>query len=230
MTVDEKAKIRAFIEVFYDSQDLRIRSFNRLRQIGDIQGVEPEHLKLLEKQIRDYIATEIKDYPIVKNFLRGIRGIGPILAGGLVSFFDVYKADHASSFWSYAGLSVEDGKAVKRRRGEKTKFNPMAKVLMWKIGDSFIKHRTPFYRDIYDQAKIQENIKLGNCLANPENCPNYQDCVKRLKKATKPPCKMHIHLRAMRKMVKRFLSDYWAAWRATEGLSVSKPYSHRLEP
>ena len=38
----------------------------------------------------------------------------------------------------------------------------------------------------------------------------------------------------MRKMVKRFLADFWVAWRRLEGLTVTEPYAtailgHELE-
>jgi hypothetical protein len=33
----------------------------------------------------------------------------------------------------------------------------------------------------------------------------------------------------MRKMVKRFLADFWVEWRKYEGLPVTPPYSHRFD-
>jgi len=219
-----KAKIRNLVEIYYDVQDVRIRSFNRLRQVGKVVGVHPELLKKLEQEIRDYIKAAIKGLPIYEKYLKFIKGIGPILAGGLISYFDPYKAEHASSFWRYAGLHVENGKAPKRKHGKKLGYNPKAKVLCWKIGDSFIKQRTPFYREIYDKAKERENEKLNYPLENPKNCPFYKECKRKLKKAKAPACALHIHYRAMRKMVKRFLADFWAAWRSLEGLPVSEPY------
>jgi len=226
------------IEVFYDIQDVRIRSFNRLRQVGEVEGVNPKHLKLLEKEIKDYIEVSIRDIPIRVKFLSTVKGIGAILGGGLIAYLDPHKADHASSFWKYCGLHVENGKAVKRQKGVKLGFNVHLRTLMWKIADSFVKQRTPFYRDVYDNTKESENIKLGNPIKNPKNCPMYAECSQRLtttakRKGTtkkKMPCKKHIDYRARRKMVKRFLADLWGAWRALEGLPVTEPYSHRNEP
>jgi len=229
----ERDKVRQLIEIYYDVQDVRIRTFNRLRQVGQVKGVNAERLKTLEKEIRDYILHEIKYLAVYQKFLSLIKGIGPILAGGLLSYFNPYEAEHASSFWRYAGLHVVNGKAPRREHGKKISYNPKAKVLCWKISDSFIKQRTPFYRDIYDKAKNKENEKLGNPLENPENCPYYKECLQKLKKKAqklgrerKPtPCKLHIHYRAMRKMAKRFLADFWVAWRRLEGLTVTEPYA-----
>ncbi len=61
----------------------------------------------------------------------------------------------------------------------------------------------------------------------------YEGCVKRLKaRASRTglvskalPCKKHIDYRARRKMVKRFLLDFWLVWRRLEGLPTSEPYA-----
>ena len=232
MDEEVRKKIRALVEIYYDTQDVRIRSYNRLRTVGEVEGVHPERLKKLEQEIRLYIENALEGIPIYEKFLKHIKGIGPILAGGLISNLDPHKAKHVSSFWRYCGLHVKDGKAPKRRKGKKLDFNVKMRTLMWKVGDSFIKHRTPKYREIYDQAKKKENEKLGYPLENPENCPYYNECIKSIinkasrtgKTPKKPPCKLHIDLRARRKMVKRFLADLWVEWRKLEGLPVSEPY------
>lgn len=225
--------LRQLVEIYYDVQDVRIRSFNRLRQVGEVKGVNPDILKQLENQIKDYIAAEVKDIPIVKVFLKPIKGIGPILSGGLLAWLDPHKAPHASSFWRYCGLHVTNGHAIKREKGKKLDFPLRLRTLTWKVAKSFVRARTPFYRDIYDEAKVIGNEKLRNPIQNPENCPLYKDCVAKLRgkakrigtNSKKPPCKLHIDSRAMRKMVKRFLADFWAAWRSLEGLPVSQPYA-----
>ncbi|RLI41853.1 hypothetical protein DRO69_11085 [Candidatus Bathyarchaeota archaeon] len=226
--------IRTLVEIYYDVQDVRIRTFNRLRQFGEVRGVNPYHLKRLELEIREYIHNEIKDLPIVKNFLSLIRGIGPILAGGLLSYFDVRKADRPSGFWRYAGLHVVNGRAPRRQRGKKIDWNPKIKDLcLWKLGRSFLMFHTPFYSEIYEKAREIETAKLRNPIENPKNCPLYDECLQRRKRRAerlgkqvkKPACKLHIHYRALRKMVKRFLVDLWVVWRKIEGLPVTKPYA-----
>lgn len=231
--LQEANVVRELVEVYYDVQDVRIRSFNRLRQVGEIKGVQPDILKKLEKQISDCLTVEIRDKPIYKVFLKEIKGIGPILAAGLISIFNPAKASHASGFWKYAGLHVTGNIAARREKGKKLTYNPHAKVLCWKIADSFIKQRTPFYRDIYDKAKEIEAEKLKHPENNPKNCSLYDTCLQRLtakasrthSKQKELPCKKHIDYRARRKMVKRFLLDLWLVWRKLEGLSVSEPYA-----
>jgi len=44
--------------------------------------------------------------PIYTEFLEQERGVGPAMAGVLVTYLDPHKARHVSSFWRYAGLDV----------------------------------------------------------------------------------------------------------------------------
>jgi hypothetical protein len=230
---ETKERIKQLVNIYYDVQDVRIRSFNRLRTVGHVEGVNPEHLKKLEKEIREYIEKQIEDIPIYRDFLKHIYGIGTILSGALLSYLDPKKADHPSSFWRYMGLHVRDGKAIKLEHGKRIDFNKKLRPFYWKIGMQFIRFKTPIYFNIYENARKQEIEKLGNPLKNPHNCPHYNECIARLQAKSKrmnkpsknPPCKLHIHLRAMRKAVKRFLSDLWLKWREIENLPISQPYA-----
>jgi hypothetical protein len=230
-----KEAVVELVKIYYDVQDVRIASENRLRTVGVVEGVNVSHLKKLEKEIRNRMHENYKDDPMYK-WLRSIRGIGPVLAGGLISGIDIRKAEHVSSLWKYFGYHVVNGRAVKRKKGEKLGFNPGMRVLGYKIADSFVKHRTPVYRQIYEERKRRAMEKLNHPEANPENCPRYKECMEELKKKAtrtgrgvkKPPCAKHIHLRACREMVKEFLRHLWVKWRTMEGLPVSKPYAVQI--
>jgi len=235
MDEETRAKIRQLVEIYYDVQDVRIRSYNRLRTVGEVEGVHPEALKKLEREIRTYIEKQLQGIPIWEEFLNKIKGMGAILAGGLISRLDPYRADHPSSFWKFCGLHVEEGKAVKRETGQKLDFDPRLRTLAWKVGGSFIRFKTPPYIFKYNERKKYENEKLNNPVENPRNCPDYQKCITKLIKKAKrtgrepksPPCKRHIDLRARRYMVKKFLADLWVRWRQIEGLPTGEPYIHR---
>ncbi|MEM3389625.1 MAG: transposase [Thermoproteota archaeon] len=224
-----RGKIGILVGVYYDAQDLRIRTANRLRTVGITAGPSLLSLKNVEKSVKAEIKETLEaiDDPAllrVMEWLEGVKGIGPVLGAGLVSVFDPRRAQHASSFWRYAGLHVVDGEAPKRKRGTVTDWNPHAKVLAWKVATSFLKAKNPVYEPLYREAYFQESLKLNNPVENPENCPHYAECKARLKKANTPACRMHIHLRALRKTVKRFLADFWAEYRKAYGLPVDKPY------
>jgi len=216
----DKSDLKKLVSMYYDIQDIRIRTENRIRQLNVDYGIDPYFLRKMELIISDRIKEAIKDEPIYKHFLSKIKGIGPILSGAVIAYFDPHKADHPSSFWRYAGLHVVDGRAPRRTRGAKIDWNPKVKTLCWKIGMSFIKFKTPFYSDLYYDYREAENVKLNFPLSNPTQCKLYNECPAK----RNPPCKMHIHLRALRKTVKRFLVDLWLMWRKLEGLPLSKPY------
>jgi transposase len=205
---EERRRIRKLVEIYYDVQKTRLQSYNRLLSVGEVKGVSIEYLKKLEREIKKYIQSEVKDVPIYREFLSSVKGIGPVLAGGLIAYFDPYKAEHPSSFWRYAGLHVVDGEAPRRTRGQRVDWNPRARTLCWKIGKALIRSRSPFYSEIYYEAKRKESEKLRHPEEDPRNCPHYEACIKRLKRG-RPPCKLHIDMRAMRKMVKRFLLHLW---------------------
>jgi hypothetical protein len=201
--------------------DKRYRDENLPKLLGEIEAVgklEPSEIAHIQKllsiakaeeglegQYRMVIQPWVLSHPVYQEFLSTIKGLkGPILSGGLLAWFDVRRAPHPSSFWKFAGLHVIDGKAPKRKHGEKTDYNPKVRTLVWKVADSFIKQRTQPYRFIYDSAKKEEQAKL---------------------KDSGKGWKLHAELRAKRKMVKRFLVDFWAAWAKIEGLPPSEPYA-----
>jgi hypothetical protein len=57
----------------------------------------------------------LEEIPIYA-WLKDQRGVGPALAGALISRLDPQRARHISSFWKYCGLDVAaDGRGRSRR-------------------------------------------------------------------------------------------------------------------
>ena len=220
-------KLKNLVRAYYDVQMIRIAIENRSRtsnmEMGFLVG-ESSYLKKAEKELAKEIEKELENIPIYREYLSQIKGLGPVLSASLITTFDVYKAEHPSSFWKYAGLHVENGKAVKRQRGKKVDYNPNAKTLAWKVGRQLLMSNNPFYRNLYEKFREYERNKLNNPENDPKACPLYSECSKSLKKAERPSCKMHIHMRALRKMIKYFLAELHIHWRKIEGLPVSAPY------
>lgn len=63
------------------------------------------------------------------------------------------------SLWHYLGLIEREGKLVGRRKGSKADYSPRLRslLLMPNVGirSQIIKHRTPVYREAYDDAKVR---------------------------------------------------------------------------
>lgn len=172
-----------------------------------------EKLEAVEKDIVKYIKKEVNKTDIWKKYFKGVKGIGPILAGAFISTVDIARAEHASSLWKFCGLHVdlETGKAARLKKGVKCDWNPFLKKTCWLAGQSFIKTKGK-YRTIYDtskefyQRKFPLEVKEGKRT-------NYT--------------KMHIHNMAIRRATKLFLAELYQEWRTMENLPVSVPFQHR---
>ncbi|MHB8843076.1 MAG: TIGR-Tas system RNA-guided endonuclease [Candidatus Aquicultor sp.] len=202
--------------------------FNGYKLLSDASEftLVKEYLALLnaeESQFKD-IGRTLKSYPVWTSFLDGVRGVGPAMAGVIISEIDISKAMYPSSLHKYAGLDVapnDDGVMAGRSRKSAhlvdvtytTKdgkedvrkgitFNPFLKTkLIGVLGSSFIKLGGP-YRDIYDGYK--------NRL---QNRPDLTE-----------ESKGHIHNMAVRYMIKMFLIDLHREWRKLEGYAPTEPY------
>lgn len=178
------------------------------------------------------LAKALKTFPFYTEYLSDVRGIGPAMAGVIISELDPYKAKYPSSFWKYAGLDVVqvkdkesgdiryEGRSRREahlvevpyidkhgdpavRRG--ISYNPWLKSkLLAVLGPSFLRAGNERYVRIYQDYKHRQM-----------NRPELQDNV---------AIKAISHKRALRYMVKHFLIDLHMAWRAHEGLQVSVPY------
>lgn len=163
----------------------------------------------------------LEEYPIYSEFLKDVKGIGPAMAGVIISEIDISKAKYPSSLHMYAGLDVaEDGKGRSKRKEHlidveykdrdgnlQTKksitFNPFLKTkLIGVLGSSFLRAGDNPYSRIYKDYKHRL-----------ENHSIYKDVTKG-----------HRHNMAVRYMIKQFLKDLYVEWRTLEGLEVSEPY------
>jgi hypothetical protein len=199
--------------------DELISTYTELVLIDQYIGLEKQEATQFSR-----LGNVLKDFPIYNEFLVNVYGIGPAMAGVILSEINIHAAEYPSSLWKYAGLDVVgDGQGRSRRKEhlvestyidadgvEQTKngisFNPFLKTkLVGVLGSSFIKQSAAKcqYRKIYDDYKHRL-----------ENSPAHAD-----------KSKGHRHNMAVRYAVKRFLADLYVAWRTLEGLPVANEYS-----
>ena len=187
-------------------------------QYVDLESHETRHFSRLGKALRAV--------PLYIEFLEPIRGIGPAMAGVIITEIDIAKARYPSSLWKYAGLDQgPDGRGRGRYKEHLVEreytdsegksatrqgitYNPFLKTkLMGVLAPSFLRcgvDDNP-YRAIYDGHKHRI-----------ESRPDTDK--------EKKGWKGHIHNRALRYMIKMFLIDLYNAWRPLEGLHVAPPY------
>lgn len=119
--------------------------------------------------------------------------------------------DTVSQFRSFVGW----GRPERKTAGSKTRFNPELKAHCWKLANSFIKAKGRLYREYYLPAREKEAGKFQIVKAQKGK-------VKEL-----PPgvtTKLHVHLRATRKMLKAFLGGLYYSWRMALGLPCRPTY------
>jgi len=203
--------------------DNHIRGFSRIEMkvpvfwMTESKRVQIE-IKPLEKEIKKNIEenTENPKY-FIWIWLEQLSGVSHITASKLISYLDASKFRTTAKMWRYCGL---DATHVKRKykitQEEAKKYgNPyIKKELLGILADNFIKKRTQPYRGIYDKRKVYE--------------------IERNPKLTK----MHVHRRAIRKMMQIFLNHYWMISRDMQDLPIERDYatehlpdhSHWIEP
>jgi hypothetical protein len=184
-------------------------------QYMTLEKDEAKHFRQLGKVL--------EDFSVYTDFLKDVKGVGPAMAGVIISEIDISRAKYSSSIWKYAGLDVaSDGKGRSRKAEHleeseyvasdgttKTKkgitFNPFLKTkLVGVLGSAFLragKVNNP-YRDIYDNYRH----RLDNNPAHDEKS------------------KGHKHNMAIRYMIKMFIIDLYVAWKECEGQEVFVPY------
>lgn len=181
---------------------------------------EYKELYRQEKTHFGHIEKILDDYDIYREFLQDVRGVGPAMAGVIISEVNIEKAKYATSLFRYAGLDVaEDGRGRSRRAEhlvdvqytardgsmqtrKSITFNPWLKTkLIGVLATSFLRSKSP-YADIYYNYKHRL-----------ENHPNWVEESKR-----------HRHNAAIRYMIKQFLAELYEQWRPLRGLPAYKPY------
>lgn len=249
-------ELKLLVSTYYALQKERIQTVLRIKALersgvaksraADLHEHLDRELLRIEKWTADKVEDSLEGNDIYNAWLRHVPGVGPMLAGGLISVIDpVSEVEKPSSLWKYAGLHVVDGKAPRRKRGQKVAWNPFFRTLCWKLGESFVK-AGGYYRKVYDKARAKEDsrapfkvpvedaqgyllaenvgsIKKGEMIGR-ENISKFRKQAKGRDDVLVTLTDMHKFNRAKRKAVKLFIAHLWAIWRDLEGLPVRVPY------
>lgn len=100
---------RYLVDAYYMTQDLRKRFANQERAMGttgephEMISWFTKQMLRLEGQIK--LSLDVFSYNHeVGSWLRGNKGIGPVIAAGLLAHIDIHKAKTFGHIWRYAGL------------------------------------------------------------------------------------------------------------------------------
>lgn len=239
----EQIGLKVLIRTYYSYEEAEKQLLGRLRLKNDLTPKKGLILAALPLEYRDkmldslvvirlekdkykkMIESVLPQFPIWTEFLLGIKGVGPLLGGVNISFFDI-NVPYVSCWWQFGGLNPglvrgwkSDGKdengwpkwkqtddLIRGDRltpGYRSPFNKELRMfLCGRLATSFMRQKAYYTKFFYDNRTRLES-------EHPELKPG------------------HRKNRATRYMIKMFLQDYFNAWREIEGLSVPPPYSEK---
>lgn len=162
---------RFLVSRYYAMQRDRIRSTNQLgatlrrAEEDPDKEVEPHAVlswlasqnQTLEQQIQGAL-DKYSLTSAVGKWSRGVVGIGPVIAAGLLAYIDITKAPTAGHIWRFAGLDP----STVWNKGEKRPWCADLKTLCWKVGESFVKvsgHEKAFYGKLLVTRKAEEIVR-----------------------------------------------------------------------
>lgn len=256
-TEADKTVLRMLVRARKDFMDQRISMCNRIGEKADgtEQGIEerqfsPDDVSMIkevataakeqEAAIEKKLKKILRRFPIYTDYLSGVKGVGTIAAGQIISEFDIRIATTVSKMWQYAGLNpglVRGKKRVEKKdgaveykvtdkmiRGDRmtpgfvAPFNKNLRVALCGIlADSFIKSQSPYALEFYYPYKHRLESSIAETTVTVKGG-------KQEKKRWCDVSKGHRDSAAKRYMVKMFLKDLYNVWREMEGLEVRPPY------
>lgn len=160
-TLMGREEAQYIVKQYYSFQSDRIRANNRMKAFAK-NNTEPMHVlsfffrqfESLEKLMIHPLETYVES-SFVGSWLLSNKGIGPVLAAGLLAYLDVSRAPAATSFWRYAGIDP----TIEWKKGQRRPYNAELKQHVFKVGKSFIMRGNDYYRPLFDQRKEYETAK-----------------------------------------------------------------------
>jgi hypothetical protein len=193
-----------------------------------------------ELAVEKQLPAALQRFPIYTEWLSKVKGVGPIAAGWIIGELDIERATTVSKIWQFCGLnpSLVPGKKCRKLDDGTREYYPSGEMVR---GDRLTEgHVSPFNRRL--RTALVGVMADGFIKAQNHYCLTYYYPYKaRLKQEFNPveesvpgkgrvlvawadAKKAHRDRAAKRYMIKMFLRDLYAAWRAIEGLPVREPY------
>ena len=161
------AKICVLFKIRGDTEQNLVRAKNRLFALDkrlELLDLGKDKEKLLEKEKNtierleeqfklqtDTLGKLMQKHPVWENYLKDEKGIGPVVAGGLIAGIKrASKYDDKYSLRHYAGMIEKKGNQD---------FNHQLKRTLYFFCEGIIKSRKSKWRGIYDSRKIDYQEK-----------------------------------------------------------------------
>ena len=204
-------------------------------------------LMKLEERIEERIRNLVQDFQIYTDYLSKIRGIGPVLAAGLISWIaPISRFKNVSKLRAYAGLTAVHYR-LKCEKGHKIiatsprevcpvrvkKGNKIAECGARIVEVKEVPHPPRRVQGYYTMInfKLKTHFwRVGRCFEYQNPRRSYYrymyDKIKRYYtvKYSGELSKGHIRMRSIIWTVSMFASHLWEVWRRLEDLPVTEPF------
>lgn len=143
----EKVMVATKLRLFALKNRLELVNLNGYEEVAMekkeaiVQALE-EDFELQTKLLQ----IEVGKHPVWKEYLKGIKGVGPAVAGGLIAGIKrASRFDDKYALRKYAGMVTKKGNQ---------KFNHQLKRALFHFSEEIIRQNTPIWRELYDDMKI----------------------------------------------------------------------------
>jgi len=169
-----------------------------------------DHYSFMEAELKKALGRYAEDHP-VGRWMMSHKGMGPVLAAGMLAYVDIERAVTPGHILSYGNMAGTPRRAVK---GSMRDWNADFKCLLWKIGESFVKasgRKQAYYGQWY--AKHKRDIAERNdrkefaYLAQEAKVGKNTEAYKYYSQGKLPPA--HVHAMARRKAIHLFVHHFW---------------------
>ena len=107
---------------------------------NDSIEAKEKDVRLLKKEMGE----KLKEFPIWNDVLKDQKGVGPVIAAGLLAELGGREFTNDGSLKHYCGMIPKK---------ESYQFNRYVKNILFHFTECVIKHRVPVYREFYDEMK-----------------------------------------------------------------------------
>lgn len=245
--------LSALVDASIAIEKLRVAAQVRQSHLRKRNKADPETEDLCLKlaELEDYVngrIAELIETHAAYPWFSLVKGVGKENIAKVIGLIDITKAPTISSLWMFAGLAPEDGRAMKREKGKKLRYNSQLRSMVWRLANSLRIAKGNFY-DYYIREKENYTERFTGqgyrILPTPSgvwaclNCgaswakkrditPCCADPEIGRKTREEPPGVIwlgHLDAMALRKMAKLFLACLWLVWREAENLPTRDPYA-----
>ena len=192
--------------------DVRLSHLMRSHRKDERTEGVSKKIKMIEDEIAKEIEKTVDGTKLWEDWASMVKGLGKYSLGKLMAAVDIEWAGTVSQLWRFAGFMPGE----KREKGQVLHFSMALKTHCWKVGTSLMRAKGRYYmyyceqKKRYEERFTAEGLKIVAGKKGGEKEGEIS--------------KGHIHMMALRKMIKLFLSHFWSIYRQSAGLPVTKPY------